>query len=59
MNCPRCNESIPNNATPGAYPGALSRTDNKTEICSECGTQEAFEQMLVGEPIGQEHWPIV
>jgi hypothetical protein len=59
MNCPRCTGSIPNNETPGAYPGALSRTDNKTEICSECGTQEAFEQMLVGEPIEQKHWPIV
>jgi hypothetical protein len=40
--CPRCEGFIPNNDTPGAYPGALSRLDNKTEICSECGTIEAM-----------------
>lgn len=42
--CPRCGGLIPNNETPGAYPGALSRVDNKTEICSECGSTEAMEQ---------------
>lgn len=42
--CPRCSGYIPNDVSPGAYPGALSRTDNKTEICSECGTLEALEQ---------------
>jgi len=41
--CPICKGWIPNNDTPGAYPGALSRRDNKTEICSECGQMEAFE----------------
>lgn len=41
--CPSCEGWIPNNDTPGAYPGALSRRDNKTEICSECGTMEAIE----------------
>jgi hypothetical protein len=40
--CPRCESFIPNNETPGAYPGAISRLDNKTEICSECGTIEAM-----------------
>lgn len=41
--CPRCNLNyIPNNETPGAYPGALSRLDNKTEICSDCGNDEAL-----------------
>ena len=40
--CPRCEGFIPNNDTPGAYPGAISRLDNKTEICSECGTIEAM-----------------
>lgn len=45
--CPRCNMNyIPNNATPGLYPGALSRVDNKTEICSSCGVEEAFEEYL-------------
>lgn len=42
--CPRCFGFIPNNATPGAYPGAISRLDNKTEICSDCGGEEAVLQ---------------
>ena len=42
--CPRCGGGIPNDEQRGRYPGALSRTDNKTEICSNCGTLEAIEQ---------------
>jgi hypothetical protein len=41
--CPTCSGYIPNNKTPGAYVGALSRRDNKTEICSPCGEREAME----------------
>lgn len=41
--CPRCGGAIPNASTPGAYPGALSRRDNATEICSDCGMREALE----------------
>lgn len=41
--CPKCSGFIPNNETPGAYMGAISRLDNQTEICSACGTQEALE----------------
>jgi ribosomal protein S27AE len=44
--CPRCGGYIPNNVTPSAYTGALSRLDNKTEICSDCGTEEALLQYL-------------
>jgi len=40
--CPKCDGFIPNNETPGAYMGALSREDNKTEICSACGVAEAL-----------------
>ena len=40
--CPKCGGFIPNNQTPGAYPGAVSRVDNKTEICSSCGIKEAI-----------------
>jgi len=36
--CPRCDGSMPQ-----GYPGALSRRDNKTEICSQCGVIEAME----------------
>ena len=42
--CPRCSHFIPNDLTPGAYPGAISRLDNETEICSECGVEEALLQ---------------
>lgn len=34
-NCPLCGDAI------GKYP-AISRADNKTEICSQCGMQEAL-----------------
>ena len=41
----------------GAYPGALSRTDNVTEICSNCGTMEAISQM--GAVMQSQHeWPL-
>lgn len=36
--CPRCLEPLPK-----GYPGAISRHDNKTEICSACGLMEAIE----------------
>jgi RNA polymerase subunit RPABC4/transcription elongation factor Spt4 len=39
--CPVCEGWIPNNQEPGAYPGAVSRRDNTTEICSACGVEEA------------------
>ena len=45
--CPTCDGYIPNNAQPGAYMGALSRRDNKTEICSACGTEEALEDYFL------------
>lgn len=40
--CPICKGFIPNNEQPGAYMGAISRVDNKTEICSQCGRDEAL-----------------
>ena len=40
--CPICRGMIPNNQNPGAYPGALSRFDNHTEVCSMCGSVEAL-----------------
>lgn len=50
--CPRCGGGIPNSATPGAYPGALSRLDNKTYVCSDCGAAEAMWQFAhPGEPL--------
>ena len=37
--CARCGKAIV------GYP-ALSRKDNKTEICSNCGTLEALEELM-------------
>ena len=49
--CPMCKGYIPNNETPGAYMGAISRADNKTEICSACGTREALGVFVDAHPI--------
>mgnify|MGYP006899558916 CR=1 FL=1 len=54
--CPRCTGWIPNNDQPGAYPGAISRVDNKTEICSGCGNKEAIEQLATGAPAPTSTW---
>jgi hypothetical protein len=43
MSCPICDGPIPNAEYEGQYKGALSRRDNKTEICSDCGVMEAVE----------------
>ncbi len=51
--CPRCEGFIPCNELPGKYPGAISRVDDLTEICSDCGTEEAIFPLF---PI--EQWPI-
>jgi RNA polymerase subunit RPABC4/transcription elongation factor Spt4 len=42
--CPRCGVRF----LPATYPGALSRADNKTEICSQCGLIEAMQQWTTG-----------
>ena len=39
--CPRCKREIK------GYP-ALSRKDNETEICSNCGTAEALSDHILG-----------
>ncbi|MFZ4104838.1 hypothetical protein [Flavobacterium sp.] len=59
MLCPRCAINlIPNNDSPGSYPGALSRTDNQTEICSFCGTDEAIKQTFYNTLDFKISWPI-
>jgi hypothetical protein len=59
--CPRCLGAVPNASERGQYPGAISRTDDKTEICSDCGVLEALEQWGGKENGGllpQEEWRI-
>lgn len=49
--CPRCGSPIYGEP-------AISRIDNETEICSECGTHEAIESYLdyiSGEGFINEH----
>lgn len=41
--CPRCKRMT---LDPIEARNALSRRDNKTYICSDCGKQEALEDML-------------
>jgi hypothetical protein len=47
--CPRCKGGIPSNERRGAYMGAISRRDNSTEICSDCGNAEAMDDFLASE----------
>lgn len=56
--CPRCGGGIPNDAQRGAYPGALSRYDNVTYVCSDCGQDEALRQFLPGvrEELPRNRW---
>lgn len=41
-----CGNWIPTNDAPGSRPGALSRRDNVTEVCDECGLAEALAAYL-------------
>ena len=42
--CPRCKRMY------RGYP-ALSRRDNKTEICSDCGTAEALMDFMLNKGV--------
>lgn len=48
--CPRCGNDI------GEFPGALSRVDNKTEICSDCGSREAIGRLFGDDLTGYGSW---
>jgi len=56
--CPRCLRGIPNDLYRGQYCGAISRTDNKTEICSACGTEEAMEDYFDDGVLPQSEWMV-
>ena len=47
--CPRCNRAIT------TFP-ALSRRDNKTDICSDCGTAEGLEDYANQPYDGHIYW---
>ena len=57
--CFRCGGAVPNEDNPGAYPGALSRYDDATYICSECGGLEAlFQWFNKGQDLPNLHTPL-
>lgn len=41
--CPKCQDTF---LSPKAAENALSRKDNKTYICADCGTAEALEELF-------------
>jgi transposase-like protein len=47
--CPRCKRTYLD------YP-AISRRDNKTPICPDCGTAEAFEDYFGDTYTGEKYW---
>lgn len=62
--CPRCrvNEFTPYDAgmkssESAPYP-ALSRMDNRTYVCSWCGTDEAMRDSEGLPPIPRHEWPV-
>lgn len=42
-----------------AHPPALSRMDNKTYICHDCGNDEAMRDMQGMAPIPPTEWPVL
>jgi len=49
--CPRCEKTYE------GYP-SLSRRDNKTDICSDCGTVEAIEDYTQQPYDGKIYWEV-
>lgn len=52
--CPRCER---NTIDESAW-DALSRTDNQTHICNNCGRDEAMEDHFAGFVSPQETWAV-
>lgn len=49
--CPRCDKSM-------SPKPALSRTDNRTLICRNCGREESVILFHGGAAPGKDDWPI-
>ena len=50
--CPRCGQAY-------HEPPALSRIDNQTPICPDCGTREALESIDIGQEEQEEILAII
>lgn len=53
VTCPRCGEPMPAVGLAGV---SLSRRDNRTYICDQCGSREAFEDAGVEVYDGPPYW---
>ena len=56
--CPRCGGDVPSTEHKGLYPGALSRWDNTTEICSQCGQDEALIDLMAHLAEADSHFAL-
>jgi len=56
--CPRCGGPADEARTGFGFPrpGALSRWDNSTTICTSCGQDEALAQFAAGYATGARGW---
>lgn len=52
--CPRCGERD----LPLGHPGAISRVDNRTEVCSPCGVDEALADYFGRTLAPVSAWPV-
>lgn len=56
--CPRCDYTAKLSDPFYKGYGAISRADNKTQICSNCGVEEGYEQFIYGEVTPKSAWPV-
>jgi len=56
--CRRCGQSARHDDPFHRGYGAISRTDNKSMICSDCGVDEAMQDFFHEGLTPKEKWPI-
>ena len=56
--CVRCGQVPPMEDPWHRGVGAISRTDNRTMICSRCGNEEGLEDFFQDRLTPQSAWPI-
>ena len=55
--CPKCGQHTLYIQPYEAW-NAVSRLDNKTYICPDCGTLEALETIMTGSPAPKSRWAL-
>lgn len=56
--CKRCGQVARYNDPFHRGVGAISRTDNKTRICSSCGVAESMDDFFDDAVTPQSEWPV-